>query len=407
MDVSGKYRNTRRLLMLAALVCLLALLAPLALAQGDPAAVNSATLTLGKTTTPAGGQGFWITAAGYQTAWGRRGSANGQYRQPRDVEADSAGNFYVSDHRGSRITKLSSTGQFIAQIGGRGKGNGQILRPNQIAIFGNLLYVTDTDNHRITAFNTNGGFVTKWGGVGSGNGQFNYPNGVAVDASGNVYVADTWNHRIQVFDANGGYLRQWGTLGSANGQFRYPAHLDFGPDGLLYVADSNNHRIQVFDASGAFVRKFGVDGSGGGQFHLPVGVDAADDGYVYVADTYNNRVQKLTPTGAFVAGWSETGGATTLSRPNGLLARGNMVYVSDIDANKVQIYAQATAALNDGQQQALTLPAGTYNVLEAPKAGWTFGNATCNGGNPTPAGAGVRLTLADGASVTCGFTNNQ
>jgi len=406
MEVSGRYRSARRLLMLAALVCLMALIAPLALAQDSPAAADSVTLTLGKTTTPAGGQGFWITAAGYQASWGRRGSGDGQYRQPRDVEVDSAGNFYVSDHRGSRITKLSASGAFVAQIGARGKANGKILRPNQIAIYNNLLYVTDTDNHRISVFNTNGGFVTKWGGAGSGNGQFNYPNGIAVDSTGNVYVADTWNHRIQVFDANGAYLRQWGTLGSANGQFRYPAHLDFGPDGLLYVADSNNHRIQVFEASGTFVRKFGVAGAGNGQFNLPVGVDAAADGFVYVADTYNNRVQKLTPTGAFVAAWSETAGGR-LSRPNGLLAHGNMVYVSDIDGNKVEIYAQATAALNDGQQQALTLPFGTYNVLEAPKAGWTFGSATCNGGNPTSIALGVRLTMADGASVTCGFTNNQ
>lgn len=407
MEARGRKRFARRALVLAALACLLLLIVPMGLAQEAPASPASATLTIGKTTTPAGGQGFWITAAGYQTSWGRRGTANGQFRQPRDIDVDSAGNYYISDHRNSRITKLNAGGQFMAQIGGRGRGNGQLLRQNQIAVHDGLLYVTDTDNHRIMVFNLNGGYVRKWGSIGSGDGQFNYPNGIAVDASGNVFVADTWNHRIQVFDANGNYLRQWGTLGSGNGQFRFPAQMDFGPDGNLYVADSNNNRIQVFGANGAFVRQFGGPGTAGGRFNLPVGIDAADDGFVYVSDTYNNRVQKLTPQGAFVAMWSQGKGGVAVSRPNGLMAMGTTVFVSDIDANVVQAFSQATAIVNDGQQQALTLPAGDYDVTEAPKSGWMFGSASCNGGNATPLANGVRVSLADGASVTCGFANGQ
>lgn len=400
----------RRAWAMALLAGLLILVVGVGLAQetpAAPAAPSAATLTLGKTTTPAGGQDFWITAAGFNSAWGKRGKGPGQYRQPRDIDIDAAGNFYVSDHRNGRIQKVNANGQFIAQISRSGRGNGRLLRQNQIAIFGNTLYVADTDNHRVSVFNLNGTYLRKIGGTqGSGNGQFISPNGVAVDDAGNLYVGDTFNHRIQVFSPDGAYLRQWGTLGSADGQMRFPAFLDVAGS-EVYVADSNNHRIQVFDLNGGFLRKFGSNGAGPGQFNLPVAVEVAADGYVHVSDTYNNRIQKFTPAGVYVGSWSQVAGGATLSRPNGVFVHQGLVYVGDIDSNKVQIFSQGTLQVDHGQQLPLILPAGTYDVIEAGKAGWTFGSATCNGGSPTAIANGVRVTLANGAAVNCTFTNSQ
>ena len=408
METRVQNRFLRGLWLTAVLIGLLALLSTVALAQDAPAAPTSATLTLGVSTTPAGGQEFWLTAASFQGSWGQQGKTNGRFRQPRDVDVDAAGNFYISDHRNSRVQKFSPAGVFIAKIGAQGRGQGKLLRPNAIAIFDNQLFVADTDNHRIVVFNTgNGNFVRQWGTFGTGNGQFSSPNGVAVDAAGNVYVADTWNHRIQVFTGQGVYLRQWGTEGSGDGQMRFPAHLDVDAAGDVYVTDSNNNRVQVFSDDGVYLRKFGVSGTGPGQFRVTVGIDVGDDGFVYVSDLLNGRIQKFTTGGSYVAHWSQVAGGANISRPNGLLSVGNLVYGTDIDANRVQIFSQATATVDDGQQVPLTLPAGTYNVTQAPKAGWTFGSATCTGGNPTAIPGGVRLALADGAAVTCTFASNQ
>lgn len=400
-------RALRRVALLVMLIGLLALVVQVGLAQSEaPAAVGAGTLTVGKSTTPAGGQDFWVTAASFQNAWGSKGKGNGQYRQPRDVATDAAGNFYVSDHQNSRIQKLSPTGAFLSSFGAPGRKNGQLLRPNAIAVSGNTVIVTDTDNHRIAEFNTNGNFIRNWGSEGTGNGQFSYPQGVAVDGAGNVYIADTFNHRIQVFTAAGAYLRQWGTLGSGQGQLRFPAHIDFDAAGNLYVADSNNNRIQVFSDQGVFVRQISGFGTGPGQLRVPVGLDVSADGYVYVSDTFNNRVQKFTTAGAFVGLWSQAGGKA-ISRPNGLLAIGANVYVTDIDAHKVQIYSQASFLVDHGQQLSASLPAGTYTVVEAPKSGWTFNSATCNAGNPASIPGGVSVALADGATVVCTFANSQ
>ncbi len=398
----------RRTVLLVVLTCLLAFVVQIGAAQSNeaPAAVTSGTLTVGKSTTPAGGQDFWVTAASFQGALGRAGSSNGRFRQPRDVEVDSAGNIFVSDHRNSRVQKFEADGDFLMVIGGAGTGAGKLRRPNAIAISGNKLAVADTDNHRIALFNTNGSFIANWGSQGTGNGQFSHPQGVVFDSAGNLYVADTFNHRIQVFDTAGAFVRQWGTLGSADGQLRFPTHLDFDAAGNLYVADSNNHRIQVFTTQGTFVRKIGGLGSGPGQLRVPVGLDIGADGFLYVSDTFNNRVQKLTTTGGYVGQWSQVSGGV-ISRPNGLLSVGALVYVGDIDANKVQIFGQTSFQLDDGQQLSASLPAGTYDVVEAAQSGWTFGGATCAAGNPTAIAGGVRVTLADGATVACSFTNNQ
>lgn len=376
-------------------------------AQEMPVAVDAATLTLSVDTTPAGGQNFWLTATSFQGSWGQRGKTNGRFRQPRDVAVDAAGNVYISDHRNSRIQKFSPNGTFLAKFGAPGRGNGKLLRPNAIEVAGNLVFVTDTDNHRMVVFNTSGQFVRKWGANGTGNSQFQFPNGVAVGPDGNVYVADTFNHRIQVFTADGTYLRQWGSFGSGDGQMRYPTHLDFDAAGDVFVVDSNNNRIQVFSDTGVFQRKFGSFGTGPGQFFVPVGIDIADDGFVYISDTFNHRLQKMTANGVFVTQWDEVAAGGEISRPNGLLVIDGLIYATDIDANRVQIYSQGTAPLSDGQQQALSLPAGTYNVTQAPRMGWTFNNANCTGGNPSAIAGGVRLTLADGAAVTCTFASSQ
>lgn len=398
----------QRTALLAVLTFLLAFVVQIGAAQSNeqPAAVTNGTLTVGKTTTPAGGQDFWVTAASYQRSWGKSGSGNNRYRQPRDVETDAAGNFYITDHRNHRVQKLGANGNFLMVIGGKGSGPGKLLRPNAIAISGNRLAVSDTDNHRVAIFNTNGNFSFNLGSQGTGNGQFSHPQGVVFDSAGNLYVADTFNHRIQVFNAGGVYQRQWGTLGSGDGQLRFPTHMDFDSAGNLYVVDSNNNRIQVFTTQGVFVRKFGGLGSGPGQFRLPVGLDIGADGFVYVSDTYNNRIQKLTTTGGYLGQWSQVTGGT-VSRPNGLLAVGSSVYVSDIDAHKIHIFSQTSFLLDDGQQLSASLPAGVYDIVEAPKSGWTFGSATCASGSPTAIPGGARVTLTDGATVSCTFANSQ
>ena len=44
-----------------------------------------------------------------------------------------------------------------------------------------------------------GNFIAQWGGFGGGEGQFNFPYGIAVDSRGSVFAVDSGNTRVQQF----------------------------------------------------------------------------------------------------------------------------------------------------------------------------------------------------------------
>jgi DNA-binding beta-propeller fold protein YncE len=302
MNELKKSRLPRRAMLLAIVLGLLVALVPAVLAQTDP------------------------------------GEAFGKSNHPRDIDVDSAGNFYVLENRASIIRKMDGNGALLSRIGSKGRDQGQLLRPSSLAVSGSTIWLADTGNHRIVGFTTDGAFVRQFGSRGSKAGQFSSPQGVAVDAAGNIYVADTNNHRIQVFDAGGNFIRGWGSQGSGDGQFIYPAHIEVAPGGGIFVTDSHNHRIQVFTPAGAFFRKWGTRGAGDGQFNLPVGVDVGSDGHVYIADTYNHRAQVFTVQGVFLSQWSTNGPGMTTSRPNGILYHNGKVYVADVEGTDIRVY---------------------------------------------------------------------
>ena len=111
---------------------------------------------------------------------------------------------------------------------------------------GNNVYASDVTRNRIVKFSS-GNYLAQWGSYGSGNGQFEYSVGIAVDNSNNVYVTDFDNDRVDKFDNNDNYLTRWGSEGTDNGQFEEPDAIAVDSTrNFIYVADSGNDRIDVF-----------------------------------------------------------------------------------------------------------------------------------------------------------------
>src|SRR3954470_4044586 len=81
---------------------------------------------------------------------------------------------YVSDHNGGRVFKYNlSTGTRV-QIGFPGRGDGQFVWPDAIAIepVTHDLYIPDRQLHRVVRIKNTGEFVMSWGGTGPDTNRF-------------------------------------------------------------------------------------------------------------------------------------------------------------------------------------------------------------------------------------------
>jgi sugar lactone lactonase YvrE len=261
------------------------------------------------------------------------GSENGpgdaaRFSFANGVATDSAGNVYVADTFNNKIRKITPAG-VVSTLAGSGAfgfadGTGaaaQFRSPRGVAVDGaGNVYVADQLNHNIRQV-TPGGVVTSVAGAipsptpasGSTDGigsaaRFNNPYGVAVDSTGNLYVADSNNHTIRKIAPGGVVTTLAGTAGMSGivndtgsaARFFAPRGIAVDAAGTLYVADTNNQRIRQVTAAGV-VTTFagtgvpgGVDGtSATARFNNPEGVTLDAAGVVYVADTTSDTIRRI------------------------------------------------------------------------------------------------------------------
>jgi DNA-binding beta-propeller fold protein YncE len=260
--------------------------------------------------------GMFLSTIGRNAGDGTPGGGNGEFNHPRGVATDGWGNLYVADSANNRIQKFDSQGRFLTRFGrnlgdgSAGSARGEFRDPRGLAtdLAGNL-YVADHGNNRVQKLTASGSFLQVWGrnggdtSSGRGPGEFRHPRGVAVDRAGQLFVADKDNNRIQKFSPRGDFMGSWGrnlgdgSPGSGSGQFRIPYSVAVDPVGHIYVADTGNNRIQELRSDGAFISRFGHNGGDGspgaapGDFRTPYGVASDCRGDVYVSDEGNNRIE--------------------------------------------------------------------------------------------------------------------
>lgn len=212
-----------------------------------------------------GPDGRFVARFGRHGGDGTASTVRGEFNDPRGLAIDPDGNLWVADHGNNRVQKLGPDGRFLAVIGRNG-GDGsagvaaaQFKQPRGVAVdrAGNL-FVADKNNHRIQKFGPTGQFIRVWGrhggdgSAGQGSGEFNTPYSVAVDPAGSVYVADTFNFRVQKFTPQGAFLGRFGrhggdgSAGSGAGEFRAPYGVASDCRGNVYVTDEGNDRIERF-----------------------------------------------------------------------------------------------------------------------------------------------------------------
>jgi len=292
----------------------------------------------------------------FQFKWGSGGSGNGQFmgsRGPLGIAVDqNSGAVYVADSDARRVQKFDQDGNFLLTWGSSGTAEGQFRWPRNVEVDANgIVYVVDGDNERIQIFDSSGNFIMVIKGLpGIGIPDGNYPafvppscyshlahtdctaihnerdgpfhpRDIAVDLqSGEMYVAATSAQRIDKFDPSGHFLKTWGYWEKDNGVFNKPIGVAIDTRlGHIYVADSYNFLIQKFDLEGNYLSSWGYSGrvstvfdGGDGSFDFPASIGTDDAGNVYVlrddayypGDPPMHRIQKFDQDGNFLSGWN-------------------------------------------------------------------------------------------------------
>lgn len=120
---------------------------------------------------------------------GVAGDSTDTFNQPSDVVVAPNGNIFVADGHGgnsnARIVKFSSDGRFIKAWGKKGSAPGEFDTPHAIAMDSKgRIFVGDRANNRIQIFDQDGNFIAEWK-------QFGRPSGIFIDKHDLIYVADS------------------------------------------------------------------------------------------------------------------------------------------------------------------------------------------------------------------------
>lgn len=110
------------------------------------------------------------------------------------------GRYIVSDTFNHCLKVYNRHGVFLRQIGRPGMEPGQFRQPRGLTVdlAGNIL-VCDSGNHRVQILDCDGNFVRSFECLGSEADNFCLPYAIAVGKQGEVVVSDCNNHCIQIF----------------------------------------------------------------------------------------------------------------------------------------------------------------------------------------------------------------
>ncbi len=174
---------------------------------------------------------------------GQSGETHENFNRPTDVAFAPNGDFYVSDGYGnSRVVKFSKDGRFLKAWGKKGTAEGEFNTPHAVAVDRQgRVYVGDRENRRLQVFDAEGKFLAQWKHVGS-------PWGLFLTADQSLYLCDGYANRVLKLSLDGNVLGTTAGPGKLAGQLDFAHHLAVGPSGSIYVAEIKNWRAQKFAA---------------------------------------------------------------------------------------------------------------------------------------------------------------
>ncbi len=153
---------------------------------------------------------------------------------------------FWSDRKNHQVCQTDLKQQDLTRCWGKqGRSKGEFDFPFQLVVDKQgYLQVVDVINARVQQFNFVGRYFFQLGGLGLADGQLYRPNGLALSSSGQLLVSDAYLGSISLYQNN----RFIGLLQNKQGQtlqFSAPVGLTIWRD-QLYVVDTRKNRVELF-----------------------------------------------------------------------------------------------------------------------------------------------------------------
>jgi sugar lactone lactonase YvrE len=291
-----------------------------------------------------------------------------EIEEPEGIAANAKGDVWVSAY--DEVVELSSTATKIGSFGSDGKGNGQFESARGVTISGEAAYVVDYGNSRVEEFKltekegkSKGEYVAQFGSKGTGNGQFKDPQGIALDSEGHVWVADAGNNRIQEFSLPAsphaaqtiyysagpsstyhacGEHPEWANLPCRSQPALQPAKGDPLPvaTDTYNIWDEPETVTEEFGSTTTRTKKMTYDAAGRALTNEETTTGSSDTAVPKATSEYSSE------TGVMIK-QSTTVGETTKSIKSVYSTLGQLTEYTDADGNTTQYFYSGPA--NDGQ----------------------------------------------------------
>lgn len=294
--------------------------------------------------------------------------------EPFGVDFDQAGNWYICEYKGQRITKVDPDGMItlFAGTGEKGYGgdggpaaNALFNDPHSIYIREDQMYVADTRNHRARRIDLQTGVIETVAGTGeagfSGDGgpataaKFNAVFDLAL-SDGQMYIADLNNKRVRRLELHSGIVTTVAGTGeegvpndgaeAASNPLVDPRAVEVDKEGTLYILDRRGNALRSVDRQGRIRTLIGpatISPPMNGPKHLCLDLE----GNIIIADTENHLIRKYDPRTqemVDITGTGEKGDTlipgdplkTQLNHPHGVYVhKSGALYISDSENHRV------------------------------------------------------------------------
>ena len=161
-------------------------------------------------------------------------------KAPYYISVSSDGRIITSDFNDNRIKVLTPDGKNLLQSF---KAPGCHEDPDFIVYNQEKFFASFSLACRVMVFNNAGEYLHDIGSKGSGDGQFLKPIGLVIDKFNRLIVCDAENKRLQLFSLDGKYITQ---IAGSFFEGGFPRDAFISNTGYLFVSDSDRHCVHVF-----------------------------------------------------------------------------------------------------------------------------------------------------------------